>query len=513
MKVQFEWQVGSQDDEIETLARIGYRTRRKWPWWIWTIIALVVISSASVGYLVLRRRYEEAQTRIQFQIQGVVDLEARAYAQRDKNLFLAQQDTESQAWYEAQSTRLSTDCFRSSPTISDADPVLNIPSAEECRPVLPARVDNVDLRGDVAWVEVIEGDPAVRRVRFYRNTDLGWKHTAPRASFWNIAVQVNYGDDLIFRYHRRDEPYVTPLVEHMAKQVNTICRTITCPITGTLEINFAIEDVLRAPRLEEDRTLLLPSPWLSGLPPNGEWGEEQFADLTYVLTYELTALYVRELTGQDLNPLQRAVIDEYAVWQSGAAPEDTPLIRRLVERNGATSLPLILTSLEQVQSLNLVFSQWLRLSVADAPVAYFETLLNVEREALLAGRRDTFLLLQDDSRSSWVSQQVRLFQVAQEDGLDLPPVQVDEVGIDGDLARVTLEDAPTTPYGPEGIVFFQRQDGDWKHTSSARAESTEIQLAQRAASRAIVEYRSVSWTGYTAAPVLRSIRIVRDIGR
>ena len=64
---------------------------------------------------------------------------------------------------------------------------------DPCAPVLPAKLTHVELQGDIAWVEVIEGEPPVRRVRFYRQTERGWVHTAPRESFWGKEVTLRSG--------------------------------------------------------------------------------------------------------------------------------------------------------------------------------------------------------------------------------------------------------------------------------------------------------------------------------
>jgi hypothetical protein len=103
-------------------------------------------------------------------------------------------------------------------------------------------------------------------------------------------------------------------------------------------------------------------------------------------------------------------------------------------------------------------------------VPYFETLLNIERDALHAGRRDTFLLLQDDTTGWWVLEQESRFILAQAGAQPLPQTKVQMVGISEDLARVTLENPTDAPPGntlhfEQQTVFFRRRGGDWKHTA------------------------------------------------
>ena len=98
MNVQFDWQAGDDNGTWETIAVTKGHTRRKIFWRTWSLLIAVVIASAAGGYALLLRRYHAALSRIAFQIQGVIDLEARALARRDADLYLAQQDATSPSW-------------------------------------------------------------------------------------------------------------------------------------------------------------------------------------------------------------------------------------------------------------------------------------------------------------------------------------------------------------------------------------------------------------------------------
>jgi hypothetical protein len=481
VNIQFEWQVGSTEGEKETLARIGHH-RKRWPWWAWTILAAVIVSAATGGYLVVRQRYEQARQRIEFQIQAVIDLEAHAYRQGDADLFLEQQDDLAGDWYRAQATRISQDCLRPTggKTTSFGTVEYGIP-AHRCRPVLPAQVDTIDLRGDVAWVEVIEADPPMRRARFYRQTDLGWVHTAPRPEFWGPAIQLHYGD-LVFRYHRRDQPHVDLLVKHIAAAFADSCSALACSVEQLPEISFAVSDKVAEPPRLDGATLLLPSPWLSGIPTGKEWDEVYLSELTYAVTHEVVSQYLRSLTDQGLSGLQAALADEYAAWQATGDTAQAPIVGRLVDEHGPAALPEILRSLGGSSTLNSLITEWLSLSATRQPVPYFETLLNIEREAMRSGRRETFLLLQDDTKGWWVLEQESLFILAQADLQLLLPARVQTVGISDDLARVTLAKPTTAPPGQpldaeQQTVFFRRRDGDWKHTAPLWEQADGTQVA------------------------------------
>jgi hypothetical protein len=405
---------------------------------------------------------------VEFQIQSVIDLEARAYARGDKELYLQQQDADDRDWYRAQQERFSAECLRVHQLLGSAAPLQTVSSYLRCRPVLEAEIKEVQLRGDIAWVQVIEGEPAVRRARFYRQTEQGWKHTAPQDAFWGVAIQLSYGD-LVFRYHRRDQPYVDDLVDHIQNQYQDLCMLLYCP-DESIEFNFAVDSPASRYMRLRDNVFLLPSPWLSGIPIQEEWDPDYLLQLEYAITYELTALHFRSLTGQDLTPLQRAIASEYAAWQSTQDPSQAPLLGRLAAQSGYRA-PEILISLMYHDTLDMLIANWLDLSAAGDPVTYFQFLLNVERDAVLTGRESTFLLLQDDTRMSWLMLQRNRFNSVRSQDTDWPRLRVRNVGFSGNVARVTIENAGTTNTGNE-TVFFRRSDGSWKHTAPVQARGS-----------------------------------------
>ena len=108
MSLQFEWQVGDDgdDDRWETIAEItghNRRLRRRRTFrWVWIALLAAIVVAAACGYISVRRRYRAASKQITFQIQTAVDLEARAFAEGDEDLFMAQQDQTSLFWYMSQ---------------------------------------------------------------------------------------------------------------------------------------------------------------------------------------------------------------------------------------------------------------------------------------------------------------------------------------------------------------------------------------------------------------------------
>jgi hypothetical protein len=433
----------------------------------------------SGAYLVLQQRYRRAQEALTFQIQSIVDLEAHAYAQGDAELFLEQQDRSAADWYQQQVARVSRSCLRSPSTRYRRSA-----GRDRCDPVLPATVQDVQLRRSVAWVEVIEGEPPVRRVRFYRQTDLGWKQTGPQDTFWGTAIEVWYGQDLVFRYHRRDRPYVQAAVDRIVDAYDRTCATFDCPSQGPIDVRFVLDmPRLQSPRLQNG-VLLLPSPWLAGIPDDGSGEAPYLVDYAYLIAYELTSAHLQAVAGRPLTSFESAMAGEYAAWQSAGTEGHAPIVDRLVALRGQDALPAVFSSLQDVGSLNLLMVQWLGLSASDDPSAYFETLVSIEQEALATGRRETFLLLQDQEAPGWRSAQEALFDATQATGIRVEPASVQAVDVSGDLARVTLEPptalADANPLAPrDQTLFFRREGGDWKHTSPWYASTDIVLFCQR----------------------------------
>jgi len=473
MKIRFDWQVVNDDNQWETIAQDG---RRAWlarlgkvPRWAWYAVLIFFVTGSLVGFVSVRQRYREAQRRVSFQIQSVIDLEARAFARGDRDLFLAQQDRTARHWYVEQGRRARRDCWL---TLPDQEA-----QRDPCAPVLPAKLARVDLRGDIAWVEVIEDRPPVRRVRFYRQTPLGWVHTAPQESFWGKEVMFQ-ADRFVAKYHERDEPHVQAYLERIQEIADQVCGALECLPYSALEVDFAIDTpVFDTPYLLSEQeqhgndTLLLSSPWLSGIPVGGGSPALQLDRFTHWVTYAIAARAVRSSTGQDLNRLEEALLHEYAAWTSSQDPGQAPILGRIIERYGAEVLPEVLRSAREARTLAALMARWLSLGVSNGQSEYFQTLLNIEREALLIGRRETFMLLQHQVYPWWLSDQDLLFERWQQEGqrLDLPAIRVRGVERIDMRARVALQDPSRAlegyPPAAKSVVYLEYVDGDWKHAS------------------------------------------------
>jgi hypothetical protein len=465
MSVQFDWQVGSDEGRWETLASRRGGLRLHWPWWVWALVALIFSGAALGGYVLLRRRYAEAAQMAQFQIQSVIDLEARAFAGGDEVLYLQQQDTADQDWFRWQRLRIRPDC----PSRLDPEQARRA----YCSPVLPAQVLSVDLQGDVAWVEVQEGSPPLRRMRFYRRASTGWVHTASQLEFWREERETRFGRVTV-RYQARDRPLLLPLLDRVSSAQRDVCQAVYCPAVSELDIIFAIDGPPYVrPYLESDARpqgddrLYLSSPWLAGIPVDQP---PELSVETYWVTYAVASRAVKATIGQSLIPLQEALIREYAQWYTTGDVGQAPILGRVIEHKGTDVLQEVFRGLRTEHSLDAFVSFWLPISSREQPEKYFETLLRIERDALTVGRQDTFVVLQDSRQPWWIEEQQERYTGYQEDrGTPLPQVHVQAVELNGAVATVTLEPRSVSPpYLPE-VAYYRRRGQDWLHTSAVLA--------------------------------------------
>jgi hypothetical protein len=374
-------------------------------------------------------------------------------------------------------------------------------------------VQRVDLKGELAWVEVIESlsaDPGrglgaqeVRRVRFYRQTDLGWKHTAPPAEFWRTVMHIDYGN-LSVIYHKRDQPDVEPLEEVITDAFTDVCSVLTCISRKTLIVEFSIEPPayylpvidLHLPGEGEDK-ITLSSPWLAGIPVQTSQETRLAKELAHAVTFATAARSVQYTTGLPLTSLQRAILDEYAAWYAYGRDARLVLLRPFVEERGWDAMPDALLLAAEPTLLGEFLARWGLVPEDDVAqgseqaAAYFSAVLTLEREALLLGRKETFLLLQDEE---WRDMQERYYWQTQEDKTLVPsaPIGVWSAYVLGERARIILEGplpsvSGLPPQSSGDTVFLLKQDGGWRHASVldafmwswASPEATPTPVAER----------------------------------
>jgi hypothetical protein len=255
-------------------------------------------------------------------------------------------------------------------------------------------VQNVESRGDIALVEVVAGQEPVRLVRFYRQTGLGWKHTAPRAEFWRDTVERASGAVTV-RYRERDLHHVELLIEHILRVFGNACTLLGCPSDYALEVDLAPVDTL--PDVSGDK-LILPSPWLSGIPVEGVWSETYLDELAYWVTYQVAFQLIHSDAERGLGQVQEALPDRHVAVQEREDTSRASGWEYIAGHDGVDPLPQVLRTLQSVYATSLL--------LAESPSApsvldmdRFRVLMAVEREASRVGLEVTSLLL--DEHDYW----------------------------------------------------------------------------------------------------------------
>jgi hypothetical protein len=335
MRPQFEWQVGKdREGQWETIARIDREPTwlrrlagRVPPWitrWFWCAVLAVVVACTAGGYAWMQFRSRRALEQAKFQIQNVIDLEVRTFEEHDGERFLAQQDEQSLGWYAQQKV-----WFLLWPP---PEPEM-FSNTVHYQPILPAQVQAVDVQGEVARVEVLEEEGTMRRARFYRRTDLGWKHTAPRVEPWETPVHIQY-ENLDVRCHKGDLPHIAAALEHIARVIEQVCAELACPSDSRMRVEFALDrPTHQLPRIEKG-TLILASPWLSGIPVAGEHKDTYLEELSYWTAFAAARQATDPQSEQIPNSLQEALLDEYAAWHAQRDIAQAPLLAYMIEQRG-----------------------------------------------------------------------------------------------------------------------------------------------------------------------------------
>jgi hypothetical protein len=396
MNVELDWLAANDDDVWEPITAASSPrspTQRRWLWGAW-IPALLLLAAASA--LVLAHRYAQARDRIAFQIQSVIDLETRTFAEGAMDLFLAQQDPTSPSWYQRRATCAAAGLqpARVEAQLSCARVLADI--APGGAPLAsPPQVQAIGLRGDVAWAEVVSGAQRIRQVRFYRKTEQGWLHTTPDGSYWGDALEQTH-DGLTVHYRERDLPYLEPLIQHAIAVDSEFCAMLDCPAADRLALQFIPHSM--SPSLLDDR-IVLTSPWLSGLPSKGGWDQEYLDELAYWVAYARASQVVRPDAGKQsggtepLNEVQQAILSEYAALYSHRDTAHAPFLRRIVGAYGTSAVEKVLSSIRDGLTPSQFLAQWPLAIPRREESAGFEALLEMAREALQAGRPDTFRLV------------------------------------------------------------------------------------------------------------------------
>ena len=381
MNVEFDWQVENEEGEWETIATVTRRRRHRGMWRVWAALMMVTLILGTGGYIGVRRRYHRALRRIEFQIQSVIDLEALALAQGDTSLFLAQQDSSSPWWVREQAICARSGRLECGPETSGSAGQRSRDALGDGRGTpMPVRVRNVDMRRDVAWVEVAIGSNGLRQARFYRQTNLGWVHTAPRAEFFGQSVELEVGPVTV-RAHQRDLPYVEPLVKRVSEAVENLSTVLGIPLDGALTVEFAAQlSPHPLPYLSEGK-LVLASPWLSGIPSQGTWDPQYLDQLTEWVARGALSQFMRAAAEGGLDAHQRAILGEHPTFYVRKDLAQALILRPVKERV-VDALPEASDSARDLQPVYESIDQWLLVTTPEREFADFEALGDTQGQVI-----------------------------------------------------------------------------------------------------------------------------------
>jgi hypothetical protein len=249
---ELEWTV--VDDEEDWPEPTGPPSRTEQPRRHNLLFAALALFTLIIGTtLFLRFRIAQNQRQLRADLQALVDLEARAVARSDRELFLSLKSPDDLAWFQEQQGAF--DYVAAHPG--------DWPRLE---------VTSVELVDDYAWVQttgIWEGrDERFQEIRFYRWLDNTWRQVAPDLRYWGPLQERTIGP-LNFVYRQRDEPYVEPLAAGLTRFHTHLCQDLGCSTSLSLTVQLTLPHLYEYPALAPPHLIVLSSPTIWPQPVDG----------------------------------------------------------------------------------------------------------------------------------------------------------------------------------------------------------------------------------------------------
>lgn len=207
-------------------------------------VTLILIVLASATVLFLRHRIAQSQRQLRAEIQALIDLEARAVANGDRELYLSLKSDEDDNWFEWQ--QYTFDYLTQKP---GAWPQL--------------QVSDVDVVDEYVWVFTIgtlkESDDPFGWVLFYRWTNDAWRHAPPDLRYWGPEREQDHGQ-VRFVYHERDEPFIESITAELNGLPNSLCDDLSCQADLGLKVYLSLPYPFGRPPPSTPNVIVLPSP-------------------------------------------------------------------------------------------------------------------------------------------------------------------------------------------------------------------------------------------------------------
>jgi hypothetical protein len=254
MAVELEWRF---DDEGPDRPPQQEQRPRRARWRVWLGLGAAVALVVGVGGTTWWRARREALATVEAEVRAVAQLELRALAQGDAELYRSLQDDAAPGW-------------REPPEAPAALEPLLLPPLPGLATTAAFSVENARVVGDAARVEVVRaaefpgGEQArFRAVRFYRRGDDGrWLHTSVDRDYAGHVVMF-VGERVVISSFAVDAGWAKPAAYDLEALAERFCKAASCPQRAPVTLAFT--DTLSAAGRTDG---VLPAPFLVGAPDN-----------------------------------------------------------------------------------------------------------------------------------------------------------------------------------------------------------------------------------------------------
>jgi hypothetical protein len=522
MGVDYRWQVESEDEwEVLTLP-----SRQRWqvPWRALAAVVLLLAVAAGVAGGVFWHRAREGEERLKRELGTIVDLEAQALRDGDRETFLSLQDEYDSQWYGRQEERFPEDAFSANLE----------PGQEASLAVLSAGMLSVE---DHAWAEVAWAleDGVYRRAQFYRQVDGRWLRTGARREYYG-RERTRETAHFAFRYLARDELTVDWMAEQLEAWHETVCADLGCDDDERINV-LVTPDGTYSPL----GGFTLNSPRLRGVREDGALLPEERDELARLLIYLLAArrsedvevqgqsgevvtqlvevygemsptgeivvspdrdVYYYTLRGGIVEPEEQPyLLPQIVNWEMrrlGLAGKDTPptpVWDAVMTSHGIEGVRALLAAMAQTTSEDEALRRALGVGLADLEIVfgqYLTALLALERQMMewqavelvepttMPLARQTFRALSATEEGQWYDERMRAFRnwpnqqvmyLSASRPLSRPAVHrwelLDDAVLWAEVAYLEVEWPFNVGRPLRKMEFFQRIDGAWRHAPPA----------------------------------------------
>jgi Tol biopolymer transport system component len=229
MAVELDWRFGNEVPDKGPEEKPRPRRRR---WRVWLGLGGALLLLVGVGLYARWRAQRDALAEIEAEVRAVAQLELRALAEGDTELYFSLQDDADPAWRRAQETRAELDALLPPPLPGlTTTAVISVESARVVGEA--ARVEFVRMAGLPGG-----GMAPFRVVRFYRLSDDGrWLHTRADRGYAGHTV-VFIGERVAMTSFETDREWIEPGAFKLEGLAEQFCSLAPCQAQAPLALVF-----------------------------------------------------------------------------------------------------------------------------------------------------------------------------------------------------------------------------------------------------------------------------------